>query len=151
MKTLRALSSLAALAVAIAPAGAQGPDWSAAFGVDVMSGRHSQGAATSLSFNRRLGTIDQVGDIDVAFGWFRGSANYSMFNCHLARQQYCFGGYERLTAMNVGFVVNGGSMGQLFGVDVTPVASVGIDRSRAEVSETEGPTTMCFIGGETVS
>jgi hypothetical protein len=150
MKTLRALSSLAALALAIGPAGAQGTDWSAAFGVDVMSGRYSQGAATSLSFNRRLGTIEHAGDIDIAFGWFRGSATYSPFNCHLARQQYCFGGSERLTAMNAGLVVNGRGMGELLGVDVTPVASVGIDRSKAEVSETEGPTTMCFIAGDIV-
>jgi hypothetical protein len=74
-----------------------------------------------------------------------------MFNCHMARQQYCFGGYERLTAMNAGLVFNGKSMGKLLGVDVRPVASVGIDRSKAEVSETEGPTTMCFIDGEIVS
>jgi hypothetical protein len=151
MKTLPAFSSLAVLAFAFAPAAAQGTDWSAAFGVDVMAARYSQGAATSLSFNRRLGSVEHVGDVDIAFGWFRGSANYSMFSCHLARQEYCVGGYERLTAMNVGVVFNANSMGRLLGVDVTPVASVGLDRSKAEVSETEGPITMCFIGGEIVS
>jgi len=144
-------AALGVTAIFITPAGAQGTDWSAAFGVDVMAARYSQGAATSLSFNRRLGSVERIGDIDVAFGWFRGSASYSPFQCHLARQTYCFGGNERLTALNVGLVFNSQSIGKVLGVDVFPFAALGVDRSKAEVSEVEGPTTFCFVGGELVS
>lgn len=145
------LPVLAATTIAIAPAAAQGTGWSAAFGVDVMSGRYSQGAATSLSFNRRLGSIERIGNIDLALGWFRGSATYSPFQCHLARQLYCFGGNERLSSMNVGLVFSDRSIGRVLGFEIFPVASIGIDRSKAEVSEVEGPTTFCFVGGEMVS
>src|SRR6185503_19655420 len=89
-------------------------------------------------------SIRQVPYIDLTAGWMSGSTEYSPFKCQIARQIYCFGGSEKVRSFDAAVRFEAAPMYAPFGIDVSPVASLGATWSRIDITETEGPTTLCI-------
>lgn len=120
-------------------------------GWDLLQSRAPNATGVSVTFRHQLGSLSLVPSVDLVVGWVRTSGSYHPGRCQLARQEYCFGGSESFSAIDVGVLGQGPTLGEFLGFAVAPIAAFGVTRSRSEIDESEGPTTFCLVNGQIVS
>lgn len=116
----------------------------AGVGAEQIVTEHASGGANSLQLHARIASLPNDGKLYLTLGALSGSTTYSPFQCHMARQIYCFGGSERLKAFEAGLRFETRPLFHFGGFDFSSAAALTASRTSLDMHETEGPTTLCF-------